>query len=116
MERNALGRSGEAIAARYLERAGWTILDRNVRSRAGELDLIVLRRGVLAFVEVKTRRSRTFGAPVEAVTRLKAARVRRLAAAYLAERRVGARDVRFDVVDVLRDGAGFRVTHIEGAF
>lgn len=114
MERRDVGRAGEAIAARYLERRGWRIVDRNVRYREGEIDLVATRGGVLAFVEVKTRRSSAYGTPAEAVTARKRARIRRLAARYLAERRPAARAVRFDVVTVT--GASLRVAHLEDAF
>jgi len=107
---------GESLAARYLQSHGWSVVERNVRYREGELDLVAERAGVLAFVEVKTRRSRAFGTPAEAVTRLKAARIRRLASRYLTEHRPRARDIRFDVVDVLRVGENYRVTHLEDAF
>lgn len=116
MRTKDLGAAGEDLAARYLERAGWRIVDRNVRYREGEIDLVAERAGVLAFVEVKTRRSRAFGTPAEAVTYRKRERIRRLAARYLAERRPGAPAVRFDVVDVLQTGDAFRVTHLEGAW
>lgn len=116
MERAEVGRAGEAIAARYLEARGWRIVDRNVRYREGEIDLVAARGGILAFVEVKTRRSRAFGVPAEAVTRRKAKRIRALAVRYLSERRPRAAGIRFDIVDILRDGPGFRVTHLEGAF
>lgn len=116
MDRMDLGRMGEALAAAYLERRGWRTLARNVRFREGEIDLIAARDGVLAFVEVKTRRSVAYGTPGEAVTPAKAARIRRLAQRYLAEERPGASTVRFDVVEVLGEGARYRISHIENAF
>jgi len=116
MERKELGAAGEEIAARYLARAGWRIVDRNVRYREGEIDLIAERGGVLAFVEVKTRRSRAYGTPGEAVTFAKASRIRRLAMRYLAERRPRAQGIRFDVVELARAGDAFTVTHLEDAF
>ena len=57
MERMELGRIGESLAAVYLEQRGWRIVERNVRFREGEIDIVAARAGVLAFVEVKTRRS-----------------------------------------------------------
>lgn len=111
-----LGRRGEDLAVLVLERKGWRILERNFRKREGEIDIVAAREGVLAFVEVKTRASRAFGSPAEAVTRRKQARIRSLALQFLAERRPGARAVRFDVVDIVCERDRFRVTHLEGAF
>jgi putative endonuclease len=116
MERKELGRIGETRAASYLTTRGWQIVDRNVRYREGEIDIIAARGGVLAFIEVKTRRSTTFGSPAEAVTWKKQRRIRALASRYLAERHPGARAIRFDVVDIARDRGGFLVTHLEDAF
>jgi putative endonuclease len=111
-----LGRTGEEVAARFLTARGWMILDRNVRFREGELDIIAVRDGLLAFVEVKTRRSRAFGTPAEAVTWKKAARIRRLAMQYLQKRHVFVAEVRFDVIDIAAVGDRFDVTYLEGAF
>jgi putative endonuclease len=116
MERRELGQLGETLAANYLTGRGWRIVDRNVRYREGEIDIVAARDGILAFVEVKTRRSAAFGSPAEAVTWRKQRRIRVLASRYLAERRPGARAIRFDIVDIARDPGGFRVTHLEDAF
>jgi len=116
MDRGEVGRTGEALAAHYLERRGWRIIARNVRFREGEIDIVAQREGILAFVEVKTRRSARYGSPAEAVTWTKQRRIRALAARYLIEHHTAARAIRFDVVDVARDGPGFRMTHIEDAF
>jgi putative endonuclease len=117
-DRSELGRLGEDLAAGFLTDMGWSILDRNVRfSREGELDIIATRGGVLAFVEVKTRRSRAYGLPAEAVTFPKRRRIRSMAQRYLAERRPGVRAVRFDVIEVERDARGtFAIRHLEDAF
>jgi len=116
MDRRELGRTGEDLAAGFLERKGWTIVDRNVRTREGEIDLIAMRAGVLAFVEVKTRRSRAYGTPAEAVTFRKARRIRQLAQRYLVEHRPHSAGVRFDVIDVLAEGPAYKITHLEGCF
>ena len=116
MERAELGRIGESLAAVYLEQRGWRIVERNLRFREGEIDIVAARAGVLAFVEVKTRRSVAFGSPAEAVTWRKQRKIRLLASRYLSERHPGARIIRFDVVDIARDRGGFLVTHLEGAF
>lgn len=117
MSRTETGARGEAAAARFLESRGWTIVARNFRRREGELDLVASRDGVLAFVEVKTRRSATFGSPAESVTRRKQATIRLLARMFLLESAPAARELRFDVVEVTPTGERTcRIGHIEGAF
>ena len=119
--RQHLGIRGEQLAAEHLQRLGYRILARNHRTRWGELDLIAERRGVLAFVEVKTRReSGGAGTPFEAVNRRKRSQVRRIAYNWLAtvSDRPYADDLRFDVIGVTVDGAGrlLELEHREGAF
>lgn len=119
--RQATGERGETVACDHLRRQGLTILARNWRLTAGELrgeiDIVALDRGVAVFVEVKTRRGDSLGGPLHAVTPRKQRRIRALAAAFLRESRVAAREVRFDVVGVwLPAGAPPRVEHVVGAF
>jgi putative endonuclease len=115
--RRALGAAGErAVAARY-EADGYEILDRNWRNRSGELDLVAGRDRVVVFCEVKTRRTDTYGAPIEAITHEKRQRLRVLAAQWLDERGGAVREVRFDVASVfVRPGAEPSVEIVEGAF
>ena len=110
--RTALGRSGEERAALWYARHGYEIVERNWRSRIGEIDLICARDDILVFSEVKTRCSDRQGAPVEAVTRDKQLRLRRLAAEYIFRHTCGGHQPRFDVVAVL----GRSLTVIEDAF
>lgn len=117
-----LGTYGERIAARYLSDAGLEVLDRNWRCPHGEIDLVARDGGCLVVCEVKTRRGTGFGSPVEAVDHRKLARLRRLAALWLAERRRMAAGptwrvdaVRVDVVGVLRPRHGACVVeHLRG--
>jgi putative endonuclease len=110
--RRARALDGEDRAARWYEVWGWTVVARNWRDgRHGEIDLVARRGDVVVICEVKARRTAAYGVPAEAVTPAKQARIRRLAAAWLAESGVRAR-VRFDVVAVLGDD----LTVIEGAF
>src|SRR3954467_12613778 len=81
--RHRLGRTGESLALRHLERRGFAVVSRNHRTRYGEIDLIVCDGTTLVFVEVKTRRGR--GEPWDALHEAKRAQVRRMARAYLAE-------------------------------
>jgi putative endonuclease len=110
--RIALGRSGEDRAADWYARRGYQIVERNWRSRIGEIDLICARDDILVFSEVKTRCSDRLGAPAEAVTRVKQLRLRRLAGEYISRHTCGGHQPRFDVVAVL----GRSLTVIEGAF
>lgn len=116
-KKDALGRYGEELAARFLMTRGWKILDRNWRSSAGELDIVATRDQVLVICEVKTRRSMRFGSPLEAVTPQKLQRLRRLAGMWIAEHSEHAGSIRIDVISVLVDDAGLtRVQHVEGVF
>ncbi|HWC01210.1 MAG TPA: YraN family protein [Methylomirabilota bacterium] len=114
----SLGRAGEAAAARFLERRGFVILARNLRSRLGEIDLVARDGGTLVFVEVKARRGLPGDPPQAAVDARKRARISRLALGYLSARRLGERSCRFDVIGVsLDDGGGVTaVRHLKHAF
>lgn len=103
---DAVGRYGEQVAVTHLERAGMVVLDRNWRCRHGELDVVAMDGSCLVAVEVKTRRSTAYGHPVEAVTRVKLGRLRRLVAQWLADHDVRVDAVRIDVVAVLRPRSG----------
>ena len=113
---HALGREGERRAARFLETRGYRVLDRNVRAGGVELDLVVGRGTRVVFVEVKTRRGVTAGAPHESIDARKRARLRSGASAWLRERRSRAHSVRFDVVCFVVRGETWTCTHYEGAF
>ncbi|WP_129337720.1 YraN family protein [Cellulomonas endophytica] len=114
-EKDRVGRYGEDLVAARLGAAGWTVLDRNWRCAAGELDLVARDGDRLVAVEVKTRRSQRFGTPAEAVTPAKVARLRRLLARWLVEHEEHAAEVRVDVVAVvLHPGAEPVVEHLVG--
>lgn len=112
MDRQALGRLGEAAAAAALERRGYRIIRRNVRTRFGEIDLVALHDGAVVFVEVKTRTGAAFGRPAEAVSPAKQRRLSRLARAFLQQGRLAGRACRFDVVAV-EVAPGGRVEAVE---
>jgi putative endonuclease len=113
--KDGLGRYGEDVAARHLVEQGIIVLERNWRCDIGEIDIVGRDGDVLVVCEVKTRSGTGFGTPLEAVTRAKAARLRRLAARWLADHQGRPAHVRFDVVGVLaaRSGAA-RVEHVRG--
>jgi len=112
----AAGGAAERVAASFLRERGYHVLERNFRCRGGEIDLIALDGSTLVFVEVKLRRTLARGAPIEAVTPLKQARVQRAAQTYLSfSGRVFER-IRFDVISVLRTSARTEITHLKAAF
>ena len=114
--RAGLGRDGEEIAERLYRKMGFRVLDRNFRCKAGEIDLVARRGPLIVFCEVKSRRTDRWGEPAEAVGYAKQARLRRLAAVWLSERRPGSVDIRFDIVSVIvRRGRSY-VRHIPDAF
>ena len=113
--RRALGVYGEAYAAQHLVEQGMVLLDRNWRCGAGEIDLVLRDDRVLVVCEVKTRSSTAFGSPLEGVTTRKAARLRRLAARWLAQHPLHPDHVRIDIVGVLvPPGGAPQVDHVRG--
>jgi putative endonuclease len=114
--RQKLGKLGEELAARFLERRGFTILARNHRTPLGELDIIARDRRHLLFVEVKTRRSAAFGAPAEAVGAHKQRQVMRAAQWYLAAAGDRGLQPRFDVIAVIAGRGEPVISHIANAF
>jgi putative endonuclease len=111
-----IGSRGEDAASDAYRRRGYRIVARNWRCRLGEIDLIVERRGVLVFCEVKTRRDGVFGGGYAAVTWKKRAKLRALADAYLQGSRPEPREVRFDVASVAVRGDRSTVEVFEDAF
>ena len=115
--KKASGDQGEDFAARYLERRGYTILNRQWRCRFGELDIVVKSpEGILCFVEVKRRGSGSIGLPREFVDGRKRERLRRTANLYMGFHNLDC-PARFDVAEIYeeKDG-GLRVEYLEDAF
>ena len=114
--RQGLGRRGERLAERFLERQGMRILARRFRLRCGEIDLIARDAESVVFVEVKTRRGHGFGSPAASVTPAKQRRMARTALAFLSGRGWHERPCRFDVIEVLELGKSTEIRHIPDAF
>jgi putative endonuclease len=126
--RSEAGRRGEQVAARYLERNGYRVVERNYRTREGEIDLVAINGITLVFCEVKTLVARSEPGrgpvnPLDGIGPAKRRQVRRIARAWLAERsgerqRLRFRDIRFDAIGVLLSASGkpLRLERVEAAF
>ena len=119
--RQKLGQLGEELAAQHLVRRGFRIVERNYRTRWGELDIVAFDGSTLAFCEVKTRRTtRSAIAPLDSITERKRRQVRAIARSWLAQRGRSffAAVVRFDAIGVTLDRSGDLISldHLEGAF
>ncbi len=114
----AVGETGEQRATEYLQKSGYTILERNYRSRGGEVDIVARDRdGCIAFVEVKTRQNLSYGLPQFAVTQRKQHQISKGALSWLTRNRMHGRAARFDVIAVLlQDAAEPKIEHIINAF
>lgn len=113
--KDILGREGEQAAAEYLQRLGLRILDRNWRCAEGELDIVAAERRALVVCEVKTRSDTRFGSPLEAISRAKRNRLRRLAIRWVVAHGVLFDEIRVDAIGVLRQRDGsFSVEHVRG--
>ncbi len=111
-----MGRRGEALAEAYLHQHGYEVLERNYRCPAGEIDLVARQGEGLVFVEVKTRRSRRFGLPEEALTPRKRAHLLAAAQTYLQQQDLSAAAWRVDVIAIELSPAGEpRLRHIQNA-
>ena len=110
--RKALGERGERRALEYLQQCGYTLIVRNFRTRNGEIDLIVAQENILAFVEVKTRRSSQFGAPMEAVDARKQGKIILVAQQFMQQYPMYTQhQMRFDVIECTD-----RIHHLPDAF
>jgi putative endonuclease len=112
------GDMGEQLAAEYLTERGYKILGRNYTCFYGEADIIAMHGKTVVFIEVKTRRSRRFGTPAEAVTASKRRSYVQIALNYRNMKRLYNTDMRFDVIEVYPVGRGedAEINHIENAF
>jgi len=110
------GQDWEDAAERFLRREGYRIVERNYRTKIGEIDFIAWDGDVLCFIEVKGRRALGFGLPEEAVTPEKQRRIYRAAEWFLSRRRLAEPRARFDVVSIVGTGRDSRTEIRRGAF
>ena len=113
---NDFGELGERIAARWLERSGWRVLARRFRAGRRDIDLVVARDGLVAFVEVKARTGDAFGDQVEAVHQRKQHSLTRSAQVWVGRHGRDGEQYRFDVVGILMRDRKVFVRHVPSAF
>jgi putative endonuclease len=111
-----LGEKGEDIAAAFLKKKGYNILFRNYKCSFGEIDIIAKHKKILSFIEVKTRSTKKYGLPQEAVTPAKQTKISRVALEFVQRYKMDNRAARFDVVSVQYLNDGYEVDLIENAF
>lgn len=116
IQRMALGKKGEDEAVALLKGKGYKILKRNFKCPFGEADIIALDKGVLVFVEVKTRMGSTFGLPQEAVGRRKQGQLSKVATYFMTTRKMVKMPARFDVVALEYPSEDKKITLIKNAF
>ncbi len=115
-DRKTLGARGEEIAVAYLKKQKYRIIETNFRCRCGEVDIIARDGKTLVFVEVKTRRTASYGLPQLAVTPFKQRQISKAALTYLSKNRLMEENARFDVVSVFLLDTSPTVDHIKNAF
>jgi len=109
------GKKGEELAAKYLKKKGFKIISRNFKNRFGEIDLIVFKKSLLAFVEVKTRVGSIDFNPEWAINFNKVSRVQKMAQVFLVQNKIDYQDLRIDVVCVClsEEGKLLKIDHYE---
>jgi putative endonuclease len=116
MRRIRTGRQGEVLAAGYLEKAGYRIIERNYRCIFGEMDMVARDGETVVFIEVKSRRTDRFGPPQSSVGLKKQKKMSQIALHYLEQKQLHACEARFDVIAVSLLPDGHRMELIKNAF
>ena len=116
MQKNIFGKKGELIAANYLKKQKYKILEINYKNQIGEIDIIAKDKDYIIFIEVKTRMSSAFGDPLEAIDEEKQFKIRNVATMYLMKNKlIDKAPIRFDAIAILGDD-DHEIRHIKDAF
>jgi putative endonuclease len=116
--RKELGAKGEKLAAKYLKRKGYKIIQRNYTCKLGEIDIIAERDRTIVFAEVRTKQTEKFGPPQYSITAAKRRQISRAALCYIRENKLVGQSCRFDVIAITfsSESRRPRIEHIENAF
>ena len=115
MQKNTYGKRSEIIAANYLKKKKYKILEMNYKNDIGEIDIIAKDKDYIVFVEVKARMSGAFGYPFEAIDEIKQQKIQAVASLYLVKNQKYGTNCRFDVISIL-GLENPEITHIVDAF
>lgn len=114
MSTKKIGDIGEELAAEFLKKKGYRILDRNYRCRFGEIDIIANYKSYYVFVEVKTRHDASYGRPIESINSVKINRILKTLNFYLCQKRIYDSNIRVDAIEVyLNRSNNAKINHIE---
>ncbi|MFH1201542.1 MAG: YraN family protein [Candidatus Omnitrophota bacterium] len=111
-----IGKTGEDIAVEFLKKQGYKIIQRNFKSKLGELDIIASDKDTICFIEVKTRTSLEKGSGFESITRTKQHKLSKSALSYLKTHNLLNKPARFDVASILLEGSFNKIELIKNAF
>ncbi len=112
MDRKSKGKAAEDKAASFLKSLGYEVLERNFRTKFGEIDIIAKDGNTLIFVEVRSKSYSSFGTPEETISKSKAKKIIRTAQFYIQIKNPSFEDVRFDIISILHNN----ISHIKNAF
>lgn len=115
MNNTELGNFGESLAVRFLEKKGYQIMDRNIRFKKWEVDIVASHGEKLVMIEVKTRQTAEIGEPWRAVTKSKQSQIIKVANHYVCENQID-RETRFDIISIIHNSYRTDIEHIEDAF
>jgi len=117
ISKSNLGKEGEAIAIKFLQKRGYKIIKKNYRNRLGEIDIVAKDNQTICFIEVKLRKSMEMGMPLEAINKAKQKKISQVALLYVQENNLEDEDARFDAVSILgQDEGSYEMELITNAF
>lgn len=108
-----IGKLGEDLATKYLQKIGYTVIDRNFRCKQGEIDIIAKCKQEIIFIEVKTRTNLNYGEPVEAVTQIKQKHIEKATKYYIYINNLYDSFIRIDIIEVYIKKEKYRINHIK---
>ena len=115
MYNQEIGKKGEEIAATYFKKIGYNIIERNFSCWFGEIDIIAVDKNEIVFIEVKTRTNAKYGAPSEAVNKIKQKHLKKATEYYIFKNNLAQEYIRFDIIEIASKGNSYTINHIKQA-